>query len=257
MTETVFHIPHSSVSIPDEFRDDFCLSDTELSEEIRLMTDWHTSELFGGSVQALGKAVEFPVSRLLVDPERFPNDDEESMSKVGMGVLYTLTSHGEPLRHTNMAQGERRKRLIDEFYHPHHTKLQEITEQALDKAGQALIIDCHSFPSIPLPYEPEQDPERPDICLGTDQFHTPLWLLDKLRGAFEKQGYDVQVNKPFAGTLTPLRFYRSDKRVSSIMIEVNRSLYMDESTALKSDQFEKVSQEISQALKTTLKVNDL
>ena len=68
---------------------------------------------------------------------------------------------------------------------------------------------CHSFPSIPLPYEPEQDPERPDICLGTDQFHTPLWLLDELRGAFEKQEYDVQVNKPFAGTLTPLKFYRS------------------------------------------------
>lgn len=257
MTEIIFHIPHSSVSIPDEFRKDFYLSNTELSKEIRLMTDWHTSELFGVSVQELGKAVEFPVSRLLVDPERFPNDDEESMSKVGMGVLYTLTSHGEPLRHRNMTQGERRKRLIDEFYHPHHAKLREITERALDKSGKALIIDCHSFPSIPLPYEPEQDPERPDICLGTDQFHTPLWLLSKLSGEFEKQGYKVQVNKPFAGTLTPLKFYRSDKRVSSIMIEVNRSLYMHESTTLKSDQFEKVSHGISHALETTLRANDL
>lgn len=38
------------------------------------------------------------------------------------------------------------------------------------------------------------------------------------------------VNAPFSGTLVPLSRYRKDARVSSIMVEVNKGLYMDERT---------------------------
>lgn len=58
MSGLIFHIPHSSTFIPDAYRPDFCLSDHDLSEEIRLMTDWHTADLFRPSVDALGIAVE-------------------------------------------------------------------------------------------------------------------------------------------------------------------------------------------------------
>ena len=43
-----------------------------------------------------------------------------------------------------------------------------------------LIVDCHSFPQLPLPYELDRNPVRPDICIGTDQFHTPSALKDVL-----------------------------------------------------------------------------
>jgi N-formylglutamate deformylase len=38
------------------------------------------------------------VSRLVVDPERFTDDAREPMARKGMGVIYTRTASGEPLR---------------------------------------------------------------------------------------------------------------------------------------------------------------
>jgi len=54
----------------------------------------------------------------------------------------------------------------------------------------------------------------------------------------EKVGWTYEVNRPFSGTIVPIDFYRKDKRVSSIMVEVNRRLYMDEGTGEKSTSFE-------------------
>ncbi len=167
LMEVIFHIPHSSTLIPDEHLDDFCLTNRDLEEEVRLMTDWHTSSLFGPAVGALGVAVEFPVSRLLVDPERFPDDSQETMSEAGMGVLYNKTSHGKRLRITGADQGQRRTELLDRYYIPHHRALTRRAELELESSGSALIIDCHSFPSIALPYEISQDLERPE----TPQMH--------------------------------------------------------------------------------------
>ena len=50
-------------------------------------------------------------------------------------------------------------------------------------------------------------------------------------------GYKVRVNRPYEGTLVPLPFWRKDRRVASIMIEVNRSLCMDEATGRKTEGF--------------------
>ncbi|WP_086301243.1 N-formylglutamate amidohydrolase [Campylobacter devanensis] len=55
-------------------------------------------------------------------------------------------------------------------------------------------------------------------------------LLDFAKSAFEKAGFEVALNTPFAGAITPIKFYEKDSRVSSLMIEVRRDLYMDETT---------------------------
>ena len=64
----------------------------------KLLTDWYTSDLFSLAVHASGVAIEFPISRIVVDPERFQIDSQEPMSEVGMGVLYTRTTHGDLMR---------------------------------------------------------------------------------------------------------------------------------------------------------------
>jgi len=144
------------------------------------------------------------------------------MESVGMGVVYTLTADGRALRDISDVD---RMALIDTYYHPHHNSLTRMVDDSLEQHGKCLIIDCHSFPSQPLPYE--TDTNRPDICIGTDTFHTSTGLLDGLSQAFTALGYVVAVDSPFSGTIVPLKHYHKDHRVSSIMIEVNRSLYDD------------------------------
>jgi N-formylglutamate deformylase len=167
---------------------------------------------------------------------------------VGMGAVYTSTSDGSNLRDLNFVSDEWREQLLNEYYYTHHSAFTEAVESALDADSGVLVIDCHSFPSKPLPYEFDQPGDRPEICIGTDDFHTSQELVDTMLTSFSDLGYNVKVNTPFAGTIVPSKFYQSDCRVSSIMIEVNRSLYMDELTADKISSFTEHKNNISKVI---------
>ena len=232
----IFHIPHSSKVFPEEHRSVFVLDNHQLNNELIAITDAYTDEIFGAYAKDTDTVIIFPISRLIVDPERFLNDKEEVMANIGMGVIYTNTSNGDILR--KMPSKAERKSLIRKYYQPHHEHLANTVRNDLDRQGKALILDCHSFPSSPLPYELDQNPDRPDICIGTDMFHTSHDLYQTLRESVYEVGWRCTRNRPFSGTIVPLEFYKKDSRVESIMIEVNRRLYMDESTGLKSPLFE-------------------
>lgn len=248
----IFHIPHSSTFIPEDIRSDILLSDKELVAEIQLMTDWYTDELFDQAVSYLGYSIEFPVSRLVVDPERFADDESEGMSEVGMGVIYTKTSSGKPLRDPSKIISDSRTQLLDRFYYPHHDSLTGAVSSELDEEGRVLIIDCHSFPDEPLPYERCQSQDRPEICIGTDPYHTPEELISNLKSSFESLGYNVAMNSPFAGSIVPSIYYQKNKNVHSIMIEINRNLYMDNLTIERGKNFATVRNDIYCALRYSL-----
>ena len=239
----IIHIPHASTYIPSEYLGAFYLSKEELDYELLLMTDHFTHELFSFESKHFG-LLSFPVSRLLVDPERFESDDEEIMSKVGMGCIYKCTHDGRPLKEAEKLKTE----LIEKFYKPHHLKLHSKVEQILGAEGSCLIIDCHSFPKIPLPYELCQNNERGEICIGTDDYHTPKWLSDFLVSSFQSLGFLVTVNEPFSGSIVPKSFWRRSNAVSSIMIEVRRDLYMNELTGKKSKNFVIIKKSIEKIL---------
>ena len=82
----------------------------------------------------------------------------------------------------------------------------------------------------PLPCDVCRDENRPDFCIGTDAFHTPPGLLRATESAIRSHGYSVGINSPCSGSLVPAATYRRDPNVWSVMIEVNRKLYMDEKT---------------------------
>jgi N-formylglutamate amidohydrolase len=107
----------------------------------------------------------------------------------------------------------------------------------LDATGRCLILDCHSFPSDPPPCDLNQDRPRPEICVGTDPFHTPRQLAALAAKGFEAEGLEVAVNRPYAGALVPAPWYQRDERVSAVMGEINRRLYMDETTGQKTANF--------------------
>ena len=230
------HVPHSSTLIPENCRREFL---TALPPEIGKMTDLYTDDLFDIGAERL----IFPVSRLVCDPERFRDDEREPMSRVGMGAVYTRCQDGSPLR---LITAVRREELLREWYDPHHRRLLLMTRRRLALFGRCLIIDGHSFPHEPLPYEEDKSP-RPDICVGTDSFHTPGALAESLESGFRRLGYTVCRDRPFAGAIVPLPLYRQERRVASVMIEVDRSLYMDKAGG-KTSRYQRTKNDLRRVL---------
>ena len=235
------HLPHDSTDIPARYRDQFVLSDAELAMELLAMTDAHTAALFAG-ICPPENALRAPVSRLLVDVERFADDAQEIMASRGMGVIYTQSSQRRPLRRPLLE--EERRQLLQDFYHPHHNRFTQRVAQVLHQWGKVLILDAHSFPARPQPSALDQAQDRPDICIGTDEFHTPPQVRDAFVSSFTNEGFSVKVNAPYSGAIVPSAYYQREPAVSSLMIEVNRRLYMDERDGSRLPVFESLAERV-------------
>jgi N-formylglutamate amidohydrolase len=160
-----------------------------------------------------------------------------------MGAVYTVTSHLHPLRRPLSA--DEREGLMQAYYVPHHARFASAVAAAIERHGRCLVIDCHSFPGNALPYElAAADASRPDICIGTDAFHTSDRTADAFVTEFQRAGWSVQVNDPFAGALVPSSRYRRDRRVRAVMVEVNRRLYMREHGAQRLPEFARIAAQI-------------
>lgn len=221
----ILHVPHSSRYIPPAVRADIVLDDPALEFELDHITDGHTAELAAAAARlARVRPWQFVnrFSRLVVDPERFP-DEREEMLAVGMGAVYTRTVHRNPLRPGNFDPTV----LIDRYFHPYARAMTETVADRLAATGRAVIIDVHSYPTHPLPYELHGTGSRPPICLGTNAFHTPSELTAQAESILTVFG-GVAVDTPFAGTYVPLDFYGTEPRVTALMVEIRRDVYMRE-----------------------------
>ena len=230
----ILHIPHSSLVIPKEALQQYDKS--LLQEELLLMTDRYTDELFSLPYSS----IVFPYSRLFCDVERFRDDAKEEMSQKGMGAVYTRTHNNVEFR---KLLPEEKPRILTGYYDVHHQRFEQLVSEKLKKHNETLIIDCHSFNPFPLPHENDKS-ERADICIGADDFHTDKKLAEYFRTSFETKGYTVKINSPFAGSIVPLKYYEKNKNVQSVMIELNRALYMN-AKGEKLENFEKLKNDIA------------
>ena len=228
----LLHIPHSSTHIP--YFDGFITNRQAIEQEIFRLTDWFTDELFDLPKQP--KLIA-PFSRVFCDVERFEDDDKELMASFGMGVLYQRTDSGGMLREISP---ELREKILSEFYRPHHIQLLDFTKTKLAEEGKCLIVDCHSFPMKPFNCSFYKGDFRPDFNIGTDSFHTPQNLVRIGSDYFKQLGYTVGIDIPYSGSIVPLDLYKKDDRLKSIMLEVNRSLYMHENKVQKNKDFDKI-----------------
>lgn len=221
----LLHVPHSAREIPADVRAGIVLDDAALERELDHITDAHTGELADAAAGLAGTApwrFVNRLSRLVVDPERFP-DEREEMLAVGMGAVYTGTTHREVLR----PAGTDPEPLVERYFRPYAHAMTEAVADRLAATGRAVIIDVHSYPTARLPYELHGEGPRPPVCLGTDAFHTPPALLDAARQAFARCG-EVGLDSPFGGAYVPLEFYGKRAEVGALMVEIRRDTYMTE-----------------------------
>lgn len=222
----IIHVPHASLRITDDAAASVVLAADDIAEELRLMTDFGTDvmALLAQQSAAITPWVfENQLSRLVIDPERLPDDIEE-MAAVGMGAVYVKTSDGRKLRDIDAAG---KAALISRYFDPYAAAMTDAVTQRMEACGRAIVIDLHSYPLKPLPYELRADGPRPHMCLGTNEMHTPPWVVEAARTAFAGFG-EIGLDSPFPGTYVPLKHYEQDSRVSSIMFEIRRDTYMAE-----------------------------
>jgi N-formylglutamate deformylase len=224
------HVPHAGTRLPASVRGTLLLDDDALATELRLLTDHRTDFLAAGVGRVGATRVINRMSRLVVDPERFP-DEREELAVRGMGAVYTRGHALQPLRVPNPGEVEL---LLARYFHPYAARVREVAEQLLAAHGRLTIVDLHSYPSVRLPYELHDGP-RPELCVGTDRFHTPAWLSSLVTDVAADHHLDVGLDTPFAGAYVPEAHHGRDRRIASVMLELRRDLYLDEATATPHD----------------------
>jgi N-formylglutamate deformylase len=172
-TPVLVHVPHAGTTIPAEVRRSIVLDDAALATELLRLTDHRTDVLAAGTAAHGATRVVNRRSRLVVDPERLP-DDREELAARGMGAVYT---RGHDLRVLRDPDPDREPLLLDRFFRPYAAAIAAAVADRLDVHGACTILDVHSYPTVRLPYELHDGP-RPPLCVGTHPLHTPGWLVD-------------------------------------------------------------------------------
>lgn len=107
-------------------------------------------------------------------------------------------------------------------------------------------MGVHSFSSVALPHEPNQDPERPEICTGTDASLAPFQDDEKaleIPGAHDFT--EVALNRPLSDSIVPAKHWNRTPKVRSAMIGVRRDFYMDEANGDQRSDFDAVAALVS------------
>ena len=223
----LLHIPHSSTSFPEGSNFSF----NDLDEKERLLIDYYTDELFIPQQKTNGiDSMAFPFCRLFSDVERLVNDPLE---KEGLGISYHRQIHEPPYNTRYFGDLKSAFSLYADFH-------AEMAKRLTYLGDNTLLIDCHSFSSQPNLLN--SNPPDIDICIGYNEDETcpDKVVVGNIVQYFGSLGYKVGINEPFSNSKTfsvPVKYH-------SVMIEVNKRLYMDEQTLEKTEGFDKLRNDI-------------
>lgn len=237
----VFDSPHSGIEMPDDFG--------TVAPHEALLSGWDAfvDELWACVPRHGGTLIGAKFPRTYIDANRAATDIDADMldapwpgriapekySARGMGLLRRYALPGMPMYDRKLTVAEVQHRL-DAYYLPYRAALSDAAEAAVAQHGALWHVDCHSMKSRGNAMNVDEGAQRPDMVvsdrLGTtaDPAFT-AWVAEALRGL----GYRVQVNTPYQGGDLLTAVSDPAKRRSSLQIEINRALYMDEARFVK------------------------
>jgi N-formylglutamate amidohydrolase len=250
----MFDSPHSGTIYPDDFRH------VAPHQALRKAEDTYVDELYGAAPDqdCVLLAALFP--RSYVDPNRNILDQDQdllngpwpeplspsSRSLSGRGLIWSGYPPGLPLYDRKLPVDEVRQR-IERYHAPYHASLQRELNAVHRTFGVVWHVNCHSMPSVSTDMSPEgPGVVRPDITLGDRDGTTcaPAFTAF-VRDYFAGRGYSVTINDPYKGAYLLSAYSNPDEARHSLMIELNRRLYMDEETLEKSPGFARLQEELT------------
>ena len=252
----VFSSPHSGNVYPARF-----LASARLdAQTLRRSEDVHVDVLFAGALDSGAPLLRARFPRAYLDVNREPYELDPRMFEGrlpsyantrslrvagGLGTIARIVGESQEIYARRLGVEEALGR-IETLYKPYHAALRRLLGQASDRFGLAVLVDCHSMPSV----APAGDSSpRADIVIG-DRFGASCdrAITDLLEEELRARGYQVQRNKPYAGGFITEHYGLPQAHSHAVQIEVNRALYMDERSLAVSGNFDMVARDIAQTI---------
>ena len=262
----VFSSPHSGRCYPDAFVQGSNLDPVML----RRSEDCFVEELFGGVVALGAPLLQARFPRAYLDANREPYELDPTMFTEplpphvntrslrvagGLGTIARVVADSAEIYREPLAYAVAEQR-IRHLYMPFHEALRALLEQTLKSFGCAVLIDCHSMPSVGGPADDDNGFDRPDIVLG-DRYGTSCAaaVTAEAERVLTRLGYSVVRNNPYAGGFNTEHYGRPAQGLHALQIEINRGLYMDELKLERSENFVQVRHDMT-AFATEMAIRD-
>src|SRR5712675_192498 len=156
----------------------------------------------------------------------------------GLGTIPRVVGDGQEIYRERLSVDDALGR-IEALYKPYHRALRRLINKAHQAFGTAIVVDCHSMPSVGVSRD---EPRRPDVVIG-DRYGTscaPL-LSDMVEATMSGLGYSIGRNKPYAGGFITEHYGNPASGLHVIQLELNRAIYMDERRRERGPRFQQVA----------------
>ena len=237
----VFASPHSGSDYPDDL-----LAASRLDpHSLRRSEDSFVDELFEGAPSRGVPLIRanFPRAYMDVNREAWELDpamfEEELPDYVntrsyrvagGLGTIARVVSNGAEIYAGKLRFADAVRR-VNELYLPFHRALSDLLGSTRHAFDHAVLIDCHSMPSVGGPMDRDSGLERADIVLG-DRYGTSCLpslpaarprtpLLTSLLDAVRLLTPVPRRNAPYAGGYITRHYGKPAEGVHALQIEIN------------------------------------
>lgn len=245
----VFDIPRSGHDYPNDFRSPAGFN------EVKSSISMYVDRLFDQAPQHGATWLYACFPNAYIDANRHETDIDPALidgtldrpfeptekSQLGVGLIHRVCDGtSAPLQQLPIGTTDLRRRL-DEFYWPYHNELSSILNDMHEHAGIAYHVSCHSMASIARNVSKDAGAPRSDFDIGDRNGTTcDRAFVDTVQAFLSGLGYDVTVNKHFAGAECIRKHGDPANGIQSLQIETKRGLYMDEESYEMRPEFETI-----------------
>ena len=243
----VLDSPHSGREFPADF--DAAVSEFDLREG----EDCFVDELYQPAAELGVPLIAASFPRTYVDPNRHRGDIDLEMidggrwpheyapsgkHRIGKALLWRTLEDGRSIYDRTLAVDEVFAR-IEHFHTPYHVQLREVLDETYARFGLVYHINCHSMPAVSGKMgEGGEGRPRADFVLGDREATScdPAFT-EFIRATLAAMGYSVAVNDPYKGVELVRAYSNPRVRRHSLQLEINKKLYMNESTRERHEGF--------------------
>lgn len=254
LSPLVFSSPHSGRRYPDSF-----LASSRLDlVTLRRSEDAYVEELFAAARDIGAPLLHAHVPRAYLDLNREPFEFDPKLFDgplpafsntrslrvaAGLGTIPRVVADAREIYRERLSISEAIRR-VEAYYRPYHAALRTLMERATQRFGLAVLIDCHSMPSVGA-----REKRRMDFVIG-DRYGASAArpLVEGVEERLKIRGYQVQRNRPYAGGYITEHFGRPVMGWHALQIEVSRGLYMDEASICKKPGFGEVASHLAEVI---------